>query len=267
MPQRGSAVAPAICRTRSAIAPRASPPARLCARRSHKTARGCAGTVRRGGRHRGLPHHGLRRRLATRNRVVRRLRPVGRVESDAARVLRRARGRQDSGRAKRHAHPCDRACCRRWRRHHGRRHRHGVRERRHPGSAQGRGSGRARPWHVGDPQELRVDDGEGPDDGGGDGTHTRAHYSCDELRRLRRRRHRRRGGVREHGPEEVHVRRAHRGDTPRRHSRVEHVDARHRRARRGERPGDTGRRAPLLQPRQRDEAARDRPRPRHQRQR
>ena len=36
-----------------------------------------------------------------------------------------------------------------------------------------------------DPQELRVDDGEGPDDGGGDGTHTRAHYSCDELRRLR----------------------------------------------------------------------------------
>ena len=30
-----------------------------------------------------------------------------------------------------------------------------------------------------------VDDGEGPDDAGGDGPHTRAHYSGDELRRLR----------------------------------------------------------------------------------
>ena len=56
------------------------------------------------------------------------------------------------------------------------------------------------------------------------------------LRRLRRRRHRRGGGVREHGPEEVHLRRARRGDKAGRHSRVEHLDARHRRACRGERP-------------------------------
>ena len=51
------------------------------------------------------------------------------------------------------------------------------------------------------------------------------------------------------------------------HPRVEHVDARHRRARRGQRPAGAGHRPPLLQPGQRDEAARDRPRARDERQR
>ena len=51
----------------------------------------------------------------------------------------------------------------------------------------------------------------GTDDAGGDGAHAGAHHADDELRRLRCRRHRRRGGVREHGAEESHVRRARRG--------------------------------------------------------
>ena len=54
-----------------------------------------------------------------------------------------------------------------------------------PVSAQGRGSGRARPRHVRHSRELRIDGGEGTDDAGGDGPHARAHYADDELRRLR----------------------------------------------------------------------------------
>ena len=46
------------------------------------------------------------------------------------------------------------------------------------------------------------------------------------------------------------------------HSGVEHVDARHRRVRQGQRPAAEGDRPPFLQPGERDEAARDRARPR-----
>ena len=52
------------------------------------------------------------------------------------------------------------------------------------------------------------------------------------------------------------------GDAARLRAGVEHVDARHRRVRAGERPAGAGHRPPLLQPGERDEAARDRPRPR-----
>ncbi len=48
------------------------------------------------------------------------------------------------------------------------------------------------------------------------------------------------------------------------HPRVEHVDARHRRVREGQRPAAEGDRPSLLQPGERDEAARDRARPRDQ---
>ena len=54
------------------------------------------------------------------------------------------------------------------------------------------------------------------------------------------------------------------GDAARLRARVEHVDARHRRVRAGERPAGAGHRPPLLQPGERHEAARDRPRPRDQ---
>ena len=75
------------------------------------------------------------------------------------------------------------------------------------------------------------------------------------------RRHRRRSGLRGHGAEEDDVRRAGAGHEAGVHPGVEHVDARHRRVRGGERPAGTGDRPPLLQPRQRDEAARNRARP------
>ena len=54
------------------------------------------------------------------------------------------------------------------------------------------------------------------------------------------------------------------GDAARLRARVELLDARHRRVRAGERPAGAGGRPPFLQPGERDEAARNRPRPRDQ---
>ena len=75
-------------------------------------------------------------------------------------------------------------------------------------------------------------------------------------------RHRRRGGVREHGSEEEHLRGAGTRDAARLRAGVQHVDAQHRRVREVERPAGAGHRAPLLQPGERHEAAGNRPRPR-----
>ena len=60
-----------------------------------------------------------------------------RVESDAPRVLRRAGGGEDPGRARNDAGPRGEEGRDRRRRHDGRRHRHGVRQRRVPGDASG----------------------------------------------------------------------------------------------------------------------------------
>ena len=148
-------------------------------------------------------------RLATRDRAVRRLRPVDRVERHAPPVLRRARSGEDSGRAQGHAQPRDitRAAVI---------------------GAGTMGGGIAMAYaNAGIPVLLKDVDQEALDRGlaiirknyestiaKGKMTpeamerSTGAHHADDDLRRLRRRRHRRRGGVREHGAEEVRVRRA-----------------------------------------------------------
>ena len=64
-----------------------------------------------------------------------------------------------------------------------------------------------------------------------------AHHADDDLRRIRPGGHRRRSRVREHGPEEIHVRGARPGDATRLRPGVELLDARHRRVRTRERHG------------------------------
>ena len=80
-------------------------------------------------------------------------------------------------------------------------------------------------------KNYEVDDVEGQDDRRAGREDDGAHHADDHLRRLRPGRHRRRGGVREHGPEEGDVRGAREGDAARLRARVELVDARHRRVR------------------------------------
>ncbi len=189
-----------------------------------------------GRRHRSRPRARVRRRIGPRARAVRRLRRLDRVEGAAPPLLRRARSRQGAGRPQGHAghrHPARR---RRRRRHDGRRHRDELRERRHPGPPQGGGRRRAAARAGDDPQELRSDDVQGQDDRRAAREDDGAHHADHHLRRLRPGRHRRRGGVREHGPEEEHVRGARARDAARLRARVEHVDARHRRVREVERP-------------------------------
>ena len=146
------------------------------------------------------------------------------------------------------------------RRHDGRRHHDDLRERRHPGAAQGCRRCGAAARARDDPQELRRHDVQGQDDRRAGREDDGAHHADDDVRRLRPGGHRRRGGVREHGPEEGDVRRARQGDAARLRAGVELLHARHRRVRAGERPADAGDRPSLLQPGERDEAARDRPR-------
>ena len=62
-----------------------------------------------------------------------------------------------------------------------------------------------------------------------------ADHAGDDLRRLRRGRHRHRSGVRRSGAEDLDVRRPGAGHAGRLRARVEHVDAGHRPARRGQR--------------------------------
>ena len=178
----------------------------------------------------------VRRRLAARARALRGLCRLDRVEGAPAHVLRRARGREGPRHPEGHAGEGHRARRGRRRRHDGRRHRDDVRQRRHPGAAE-RGRRRGAAARAGDhPPELRRDDVEGQDDRGAGREDDGAHHADDVVRRLRSGGHRRRGGVREHGPEEGDVRRARGGDARRLRPRVEFVHARHRRARPRERP-------------------------------
>ena len=149
----------------------------------------------------------------------------------------------------------DQARRRRRRRHHGRRHRDDLRQRRDSGAAE-RGGRSGAPARAGDDsQELRRDDVEGQDDRRTGRQDHGAHHAHDDLRRLRSGGHRRRGGVREHGPEEGHVRRTGTRHAPGLRAGVEFLDARHRRVRPRERPPGAGDRTPLLQPGQRDAAS------------
>ena len=159
---------PAICRTGSAIAQPASRPVEAVRATLGKTARGArAPFAAVDAIEAGLTldfDAGSRREM----RAVRRLRRLDRIEGAAPPVLRRARGRQGPRRAERHA---DAATIKRAAVVGAGTMGGGIamtlRERRHPGPAQGSGSGGARPRPGDDPQELRVDDVEGQDDAGG----------------------------------------------------------------------------------------------------
>ena len=131
------------------------------------------------------------RGIAARARAVRRVRGVDRIEGAAASVLRRARGGQGPRRAEGDAGERNHARRGRRRRHDGRRHRDELRQRRHPGPAQGSGSGGARSRHRHDSPQLRSHDGEGQDDRGAGRTDDGADHADDQLRRLRSGRHRR----------------------------------------------------------------------------
>ena len=180
------------------------------AARSAKTARGAAGAVRGGGRHRGGLHAATstpaprasascsptascrpsRRRCATCSSPSARPQGPRRPEGHAGpRRSQRAAvvgaGTMGGGIAMT------------------------LRQCRHPGAAQGRrrgGAATAGMATIRKNYESTVAKGRmtaeawSTDDG--------AHHADDDLRRLRARRHRRRGGVREHGAEEGHVRRA-----------------------------------------------------------
>ena len=110
----------------------------------------------------------------------------------------------------------DRASSHRRRRNDGRRHRNGLCECRHPGLAEGCRSGRARSWHGGHSQELRVDDVEGQDHGQGNGqdvgliTPTTSYDGFADVDIVVE------AVLREHGSQEVYVRRAWQGESVRR---------------------------------------------------
>ena len=223
--------------TRSPIVPRASPPARRCARRSAKTARGArAPFAAVDAIEAGLTmdfEAGSRRERELFADCVR----LDRIEGAAPSVLRRARGRPRFPTCRRTRRPAtiaraavigagtmgggiamtyanagipvllkdvDQAALDRGMAT--------IRKNYESSVAKGRMT----------PEAMAQDDG--------------AHHADDDLRRVRSGRHRRRSGVREHGPEEDDVRRARTGDAARLHPRLEHVDARHRRVRAGERP-------------------------------
>ncbi len=145
-----------------------------------------------------------------RARALRRMRRLDRIEGAAPPLLRRARSRQGAGRPQGHARQRHSARRRRRRRHDGRRDRDELRERRYPGASQGGGRRGAAARAGDDPQELRSDDVQGQDDRRTTRKDDGAHHAHHHLRRLRPGRHRRRGGVREHGAEEEHVRGARR---------------------------------------------------------
>ena len=162
------------------------------------------------------------------------LRATHRVEGAAPSVLRRAPGDQDPGRsggntdARNQIGRADRC------RHHGRRHRHELRQRRHPGKGAriepgglGQGPGRGA-------QELRGHRVEGAAVPGGDGQAHGAVQGRDQLRRVEGRRHRDRGGVRGHGGQEAGVREAGQGLQAGRHPRHQYFDAGRQRDRRGD---------------------------------
>ena len=114
-------------------------------------------------------------------------------------------------------------------------------------------------------KNYEVDDVEGQDDGRAGREDDGAHHADDDLRRVRSGGHRRRSGVREHGSEEGDVRGAREGDAAR-------LRCWRRTRRRSTSTSSRARAAgpaqvvgpPFLQPGERHEAARDRPRPRDQ---
>ena len=216
----------------------------------------CAVRGRR--RHRSRTAAAVRRRLRARTRAVRRVRRLDRIESARHLFFAEREAAKIPDVAEGHADQRDHTRRGRRRRDDGRRHCDDVCQCRHSGAAEGSRSGGARPRHGDHPQELRGIGRQGQDDARGARSRDGPHHADDDLRRLRHGRHRRRSRLREHGSEEVHVRRARARDAARLHSGLQQLDARHRRVRARERTARQWCRASLLQPGARDEAARDR---------
>ncbi len=105
-------------------------------------------------RHRSSHKTSIRGRLPGRGEAVHRLSLFRSVEGAHSRVLRRARGLQGPGYLKRDCDNSDKFRRGRRRRNHGRRYRHGIRQRRNPSAAQGSRSGRPRPRPRQHPQKL-----------------------------------------------------------------------------------------------------------------
>ncbi len=127
----------------------AEPAAFFAAARQAVAARGAgpdrAAQVRRCGRGGGTAP--LRGRHAIRAPDLRRADQFDRIARAASCLLRRARRGEDSRPARGHADPADPHGGRARLRHHGRRHRHEFRERRHPGDGVRARAGRARSRH------------------------------------------------------------------------------------------------------------------------
>ena len=170
-------------------------------------------------------------------RALPRAHELARVAGPALLLLRRARGGQDPRRA---AHHGDRRGAEGGgdrRRDDGRRHRHELRQRRHPGHG-GRGQPRgARPGPRRRAEELRGDGGPGPALGRRAGAPARAHPGQRRLRRRGRRRPGHRGGVRGDAGEEGGLRPPGRPGEAGRRPRHQHLDAERRRDRRARRSG------------------------------
>ncbi len=163
---------------------------------------------------------------------LRRPRELAGVEGPALPVRGRARGRPDPRRSRRHRGQRSREGRRHRCRHHGRRHRHELRECRHPGHA-GRDRERiARPRPRRHPPELREHGGQGTADRAGRRDPDGAHHRHHGLERRRRGRPRHRGGVRGDGSQEGGLRKARRDRQARRGPGHEHLRARRRRDRR-----------------------------------
>jgi enoyl-CoA hydratase/carnithine racemase len=114
------------------------------------------------GRGGGRRHPTLRRRAHARAGALRPVHAVHAVEGADPRVLLRARGHQDPRRAQGDAGQVDRERRGDRRRHHGRRHRHELRQRGYPGARDRDESGGAGPGPRGGAEELRRHRGQGP---------------------------------------------------------------------------------------------------------
>ena len=203
---------------------------------------------------------------APRARAVRRMRRVGRIEGAPPSVLRRARGRRRSRTSPKDTPACDDQPRRgRRRRHDGRRHRDDLRERRHSCAAEGRGRGGARARHGDDPQNYESSVAKGRLTPEALRAHDPLITPTTELRRLRQA-----DIVVEAVFEDMALKKAtfaDLGEVTRPDcmlaSNTSTLDIDE--FARGERPAGAGGRPSLLQPGERDEAARDRPRPGDQR--
>ena len=173
-------------------------------------------------------HAAVRGGAADRAAALRRAGELRRGEGAALRVLRRARGGQDSRRAEgpEAAEGEDRGRGRRG--HHGRRHRDELRRFRHPGESARSLARGARQGHAARARQLRGERQARQPHAGRDGQAPAAHPAGRALRGHRGLRRRHRGGVRADRREEGRVHEARRGDEAGRAAAHQLLGDRHR---------------------------------------